>query len=293
MREAIVVLSGPTASGKSALADSLLTEYPFSLLNGDAFQVYKEIGRITSMPTNLEGSFLYNFLSPDIPFSIADYQCLGRKSLHEIWEQGRIPLVVGGSGLYLRSLLFDYDFQSEHKVDISDLEKLDNAELYRRLREIDPEDAKKIHPNNRVRVLRALTIFRERGINKSEILKLQKQDFLYPTLFLFLDIDHELLKKRIRERTDLIFDENFLNEFKNIYERYPQNSPAFRAIGIKELKEYYEGIISLDQLKDLINIHTNQYVKRQRTFFRHQFPHLITVYDLPEIKEKIDEFFLE
>ena len=274
----IVVICGPTASGKSKLAIRLAKDFNGEIINGDAFQVYKELEIGTAKPTKEElmmaTHHLFDYVEPTKNHSVMDYQVEARKTINEILSRKKLVVIVGGTGLYQKASLYDYTFTEEKEnVDLSDLAYLSNEELYSYLVSLDEKASLKIHPNNRKRVLRAIAIIRQTGCKKSEIEDAQEHKIIYEDVhFVGLNINREELYKKINDRVDSMFEEGLVEEVTSLYEKYDFNNNAFKGIGYKEFIPYFEGKNSLEETKELIKKNTRNYAKRQFTFFKHQMP---------------------
>ena len=274
----IVVICGPTASGKSKLAIRLAQDFNGEIINGDAFQVYKELEIGTAKPTKEElmmaTHHLFDYVEPTKNHSVMDYQVEARKTINEILSRKKLVVIVGGTGLYQKASLYDYTFTEEKEnVDLSDLAPLSNEELYSYLVSLDEKASLKIHPNNRKRVLRAIAIIRQTGCKKSEIEEAQEHKMIYKDVhFVGLNINREELYKKINDRVDSMFEEGLVEEVTSLYEKYDFNNNAFKGIGYKEFIPYFEGKNSLEETKELIKKNTRNYAKRQFTFFKHQMP---------------------
>ena len=274
----IVVICGPTASGKSKLAIRLAKDFNGEIINGDAFQVYKELEIGTAKPTKDElmmaTHHLFDYVESTKNHSVMDYQVEARKTINEILSRKKLVVIVGGTGLYQKASLYDYTFTEEKEnVDLSDLAPLSNEELYSYLVSLDEKASLKIHPNNRKRVLRAIAIIRQTGCKKSEIEEAQEHKMIYKDVhFVGLNINREELYKKINDRVDSMFEEGLVEEVTSLYEKYDFNNNAFKGIGYKEFIPYFEGKNSLEETKELIKKNTRNYAKRQFTFFKHQMP---------------------
>ena len=273
----IIVISGPTCLGKSKSALVVAQKFNAEIINGDAFQCYKEMDIGVAKPPkeyfDLVPHHLFSFVDVDHPYSIMEYQTNLRHKLDELLAQNKNVVIVGGSGLYIRSALYDYEFLKEEAFDTSSLEELSNEELHAKLEEIDPKEAKKIHVNNRKRMVRALAIFESQKITKSEIIDSQKHETIYKDVRFFVkDMPREKLYELINQRVDKMIEDGLVKEVKTLYEKYGETPTSMQAIGYKELIEYIKGNSSLDESIELIKKHTRNYAKRQITYIRHQFP---------------------
>lgn len=266
----IYAILGPTCSGKSDLAEQISIKKNCPIINFDTFQVYKEINKGTAKPSddllNTGRYFLYGFRSIKEDYDVSLYQKDGRELLDKF--KGQDVILVGGNGLYLKALLYDYKFLEEEPMPNNYKSELKNEELYEELLKIDENDAKKIGPNNRKRLLRALYVFETHKKSKTEINENGKDKLLYDNvLFIGLDINRELLYKNINKRVDLMFENGLAQEARGLFKEYNHSLRAFQAIGYKEF------LLSEDdeEVKEMIKLNTRRYAKRQFTFFKHQF----------------------
>lgn len=273
----IIVLLGPTASGKSSLALSLAPIVDGEIVNGDAFQVYKGLEKATMAPSEndkkLVPHHLYSFLEVEDSYNIARYQQDCRKAIEEIRNRGKTPIIVGGSGLYIRAALYDYDLSVDtSSVDLAPYERLSDEALHAALRELDPLEAEKIPFKNRRRVMRSIALSIAYGAPKSSMISEKGPAKAYDDIvFLAIDADREQLNERIDQRIDEMVDDGMVEEVLALLSGRDLNLPSFKAIGVKELIPYMKGETSLDSAIEEIRKNTKRYVKRQLTFIRHQF----------------------
>ena len=278
--------------GKSETAFFLAKQIDAEIINGDAFQCYKEMEIGVAKPPKQYMEevkhHLYSFVEPNHDYSIAEYQNNLRNKIDELKAQNKNIIIVGGSGLYIRSALYDYEFKDNQEVDMSKYEALDNRSLHDELRKIDPIEAEKIHMNNRKRVLRAIEIYLSNGESKSSLISKQEHKDLYNAKFFVRNINREELYERINNRVDVMIKDGLVDEVKYLYRKYGDKPHAFQAIGYKEIIDHFKGKYSLEEAVELIKKNTRNYAKRQLTFIRHQFP--VTFYenneDLLRIIEK-------
>lgn len=271
----IIVLTGVTGSGKSELAIRLAHKLNAGIVNADAFQVYEELNIATAKPTPemmMEAPhFLFDFIPLTSTYSVAEYQEDLRSAIATLEKQGKNVIIAGGTGLYIRAGLYDYEFPTLPEVDLSSYEALDDQNLYQAACQLDEAEAKTIHPHNRVRLLRLIEMALG-GQKKSEIKSSQIHKPIYDVHFFGLEVDREDIYPRVEKRVDKMFELGLVEENRRLVEKYGRDCQAFRAIGVKELFPYFDGKITLEQAKDDIKKNTRHYVKRQETFFRHQFP---------------------
>ena len=288
----IIVLTGATGSGKSRLAIELAKKINGEIINGDAFQVYKGIEIATAAPNENEKQevphHLYSFLECNDGYDIFRYQHDLRNMLDNVISRGRIPIIVGGSGLYLRSALYDYDLSvNSNKVDMRPYENLSNHELHQALEKLDPVEASKIHENNRIRIMRSIEVCLANGTSKTEMINSQKHLPIYDDCFFFeLKRDRGELYPLVEARVDKMVKAGLIAQVTEMVNKYGQDAPAFKAIGIKELFPYLNGESSLEDCITAIKTNTRHYIKRQETFFRHQF-NLIEISSIDDILKAI------
>ncbi len=272
----IFVICGPTASGKSQLAVRIARQFGGEIINGDAFQIYKGFDIGTAKPSLEERSkvphHLFDFLDPTDFYSPYRYQKEGRRIIEEIEERKSLPIVVGGSGNYQKALFFDYEFEEYVDPDTTRFDGKTNEELYELLKEVDEESAKKIHPNNRKRVIRALSIYYLTGQKKSDIESKQDHCLLYDVIFVGIDLEREELYNRINKRVLEMIDEGLMEEAKTLYEKYGETIQAFQAIGYKEWIDFFKNKITREEVIENIQKHSRNYAKRQMTYYKNQLP---------------------
>jgi len=288
----IIVITGPTCLGKSDTALAIAKKINAEIINGDAFQCYKEMEIGVAKPPKEYFEevphHLYSFIDVSHDYSIAEYQINLRNKIKELLSRGKNIIIVGGSGLYIRSALYDYDFLEDKKVDMSKYEAMDNRTLHDELRKIDSKQAEIIHMNNRKRVLRAIEIYLSSGQTKSSLVDKQQHKPIYDVKFFVREIDRDELYSRINKRVDLMYELGLENEVKNLYKKYGDTPHALQAIGYKEIIAALDGKYSLEEAKELIKKNSRNYAKRQLTFVRHQFP--VTYYkDNRDLLEKIND----
>ena len=271
----MISIVGPTGVGKSSLALELAKRVGGEIVNCDAFQIYKYMDIGTAKPTLEERSevkhHLFDYVEPDYSFSVYDYQVTLRNKIKEL-EEKNIPIIlVGGTGLYLKAALYDFNLHKEEvRVDMSEYEKLDNEELHKKLEELDYEESLKIHFNNRKRVLRAIEICLGQGRKKSEMVEEQEHKLLYDVTIIGLTRDREELYEAINKRVDIMFEQGLMEEVKGLISKYPSDLRAFQAIGYKEIIEGLKENKSEEEIKELIKKNSRRYAKRQFTYFNHQ-----------------------
>lgn len=276
----MIVIVGPTAVGKTKLSIELAKAVDGEIINGDATQVYKElnIGAAKITEEEMEGipHHLIDFLDPKDSFTVADFQTLAREKIKEIANRGKIPIIVGGTGLYIQSVLTKYEFAEQEGDELlrNQLEGFamasGNKALHDQLKEIDPESAKQIHMNNVRRVIRAIEVFKLTGQKFSETAFKKEPEYLYDAEIIGLSMERELLYNRINLRVDLMLEEGLVDEAKMLYDKGIRNCQSVQAIGYKELYDYFDGILTKEEAIDLIKQSSRRYAKRQMTWFRNK-----------------------
>ena len=260
----IVVIIGPTGVGKTKLSISLAKYLDAVVINADSMQVYRDvnIGTAKIKESEKEGikHYLFDICDIEEEYNIYKYQKDGRKLLDKFQKEGKNVVLVGGSGLYIKSLLYDYKFQDEEYKEA--YENLTNQEL---LEEIKKHHETDIHVNNRKRLIRELNKIKNNNQIKSDIHKK-----LYNFLLIGLTCDREKLYKIVDKRVDLMIEDGLIEEVKALYEKGINSKAMQTGIGYKELYSYFKGDISLEEAVKLIKKNTRHFIKRQYTFFKHQ-----------------------
>ncbi|MEI4768487.1 tRNA (adenosine(37)-N6)-dimethylallyltransferase MiaA [Psychrobacillus sp. FJAT-51614] len=273
----VVAIVGPTAVGKTALSIELAKACNGEIINGDSMQIYRglTIGTAKITTEEMEGvpHHLIDIKEPSDTFSVAEYQRLVREKIEEIAMRGCVPIIVGGTGLYIQSVLYDFRFTEELKTDsnfLKELEQLSSEDLYKRLKELDPIAASEIHPNNVQRIMRAIERVELSGKRKNEIEQNQGNEKIYPHYIIGLSIDRALLYERINKRVDIMMDKGLLEEVKGLHKNGIRNVQSIQAIGYKEIYEYLDGKITLEEAIDHLKQNSRRYAKRQLTYFRNK-----------------------
>ena len=270
----IYVIMGPTCSGKTEVANFLIDKLNCDAINFDAFQIYQDMNigtaKISKQDEHYKRYHLLDIRKPSESFSVMEYQQLCREEQDKL--KNKDVILVGGTGLYVRAALYDYVFKKEEAMDNSDLEKLTNEELWNMLNQLDVEESKKIHQNNRKRLIRAISLIRSSEINKTEMLNEQKHDLVYPNVrFIFICPEREQLYKNINARVEKMFEDGLVDEVKGLLNNYKLSLTASQGIGYKEVIQLLNGEINKQECIELIQKRTRNYAKRQVTFFKNQF----------------------
>ena len=285
----IYVILGQTASGKTSLAIELSRKYSLPIISADAYQCYKMMQIGTDKPTREETEgleyYFYDEYSPDVDMDVFTFQKKMRPILDNYVNEGRDVLVVGGTFLYIKALLFNYVFSEKDNTN-SIYRNMSLEELQKELLNKNESIYNSIDNKNPRRLIRALEQIDE-GKDRLEILKENDSKPLYPVTFLAIDIDKEEGNKKIDSRIDSMFEKGIVNEVKELINKYPSTCHSFLAIGYKEIIDGLKENQSEESMKELIKIHTHQYAKKQRTFISHQFDYIYRG-SKEEIKKRIE-----
>lgn len=279
-KEKLVVIIGPTAVGKTNLSIQLAKKLNGEIISGDSMQVYRglDIGTAKISPDEMDGiqHHLIDIKNPEEDFSSAEFQELARPLISDIHARNKMPIIAGGTGLYIQSVIYDYQFtdiasdpafRKQLEAEAADF---GNEVIHEKLAEIDSESAGRIHPNNVRRVIRALEIFHCTGKTMTDFLAEQEKILLYDVVVVGLTMDREQLYERINLRVDLMMDQGLIKEVKNLYDLGLRDCQSIQAIGYKELYAYFDGAISLEDAKDQLKQNSRRYAKRQLTWFRNK-----------------------
>ena len=278
-KEKVIVICGPTASGKTALSIELAKQINGEIVSADSMQIYKDMDIGTAKPTQEEKQgikhYLIDFVSPDERYSVADYKQDAKKAIREILKKGKVPIIVGGTGLYVDSLIYEIEYPNI-EFDEKYREKLEKEveengleELYEKAKEIDNEAIQKISKNDKKRILRILEIYHATGKNKTEQEKeSRKKEIEFDYKVYALNWDREKLYERINKRVDIMLEQGLIEEVKNVYEEYNKFPTAMQGLGYKEVVEYLENKTTKEEMIEKIKQETRRYAKRQMTWFR-------------------------
>lgn len=282
----VLVIAGPTASGKSAFAVTCAKRFGGSIISGDSIQVYRgfDIGSGKIKKEEMEGirHDLLDLRQANEPYSVRDFQTEARACLERI---DGLPIVVGGTGLYLKAFLYDYVFPKQETAVDAKLTALSNEELYAKLCRADPEQAAKIHPHNRRRLLRSLSIVQMSGQRQSDLIQAQAHRPLYDALIIGCTMDRSRLYARIDERVETMFRDGLVREVEGLLAGGATfRDPAMQGIGYREFEPYFKGESTLAKVKAKIQQDSRRYAKKQYTWFRHQMP--VHWFDVTDEKQK-------
>ena len=307
-KQSVIAVVGPTATGKTALGVALALRFGGEVISADSMQIYKglDVGTAKVTPEETRGvpHHCVDILPPETSFSVADFTALAGRLVEEIGAKGHLPILVGGTGLYVQSLLKGVRFTREKAPDglrealAAEMAAKGPEAMYAQLQAVDPEAAASIHPNNHVRVLRALEHYRATGCRLSQ----QKAESLpaeqpYRSLLLGLDFaDRSVLYRRIDTRVDRMMERGLLEEARLVYEHRQSYRTAAQAIGYKEFFPYFAGEAALESCVAQLKQASRRYAKRQLTWFRHMDSVVWLQADAPDLLDQAFSFaaaFLE
>lgn len=276
----LIVVAGPTASGKTSLAIDIAKAVDGEIVSADSMQIYKYMDIGTAKATSEERAqcphHLIDIVEPDCDFSVADYTRLAHKTIADITARNKVPVMCGGTGLYIDSVVNDVEFgelPNDYglREELSELAKKEGSQkLIDILREFDPVSAERLHPNNLKRVIRAIEFYKTSGVPISEHQELTKQkESRYDALIFMIDRDREILYDRINRRVDIMLDEGLADEVKSLLNMgYDEKLNSMQGIGYKEMISHFKGETTLGEAVDLIKQNSRRYAKRQLTWFR-------------------------
>lgn len=280
MKPKVIVIIGPTASGKTSLSIELAKQIKGEIISCDSMQIYKDMDIGSAKPTKEERQGIQHYLIDEVlpteRFSVAEYKKRAEKAIEEILAKGKMPIVVGGTGLYVNSLIdgIEYDSMPLDETYREKLMKMAESEeglkkLYEQAKKIDEEAIQKISPNDKKRIVRILEIYHSTGKNKTEQEKLSRQkEVKYDYKIFVLNIERPILYERINKRVDIMLEQGLIEEIKNLIQKYPTFPTAMQAIGYKEMVAYLKNQITKEEAIEKIKQESRRYAKRQITWFK-------------------------
>lgn len=295
----VIAIVGPTGSGKSSLAVEAARRLNGEVISADSMQVYQgmDIGTAKIRPEEMQGipHHLLDIQPYDRPWNVHTFQIKCRQAIEDIVSRGRVPILCGGTGLYVKAALYDYTFEKEDESSsclLKEMEQKSSAELLELLQKKDPQALEKIHPNNRKRLIRA-AVMAQGGTPKSEREKSQNHAPVYDLYVIGLKDERSREIEKIDQRVDEMFEMGLPEEVRTLFST-PESRTwnSFQAIGYKEFNPWLEGVASLEEVKEQIKIHTRQYARRQMTWFRRQMPiHWYRPEERQTILRDLEEFY--
>lgn len=270
----VLSIVGPTAVGKTNFGIECANTFNGEIISGDSIQIYKGLDIGSAKPTKQELSQakhnLIDIKEPTDNYSVKQFQDLGRECIEKIHNENKLPIIVGGTGLYIKALLYDYEFFDEDEQD-NQYEELSNEQLYEELKKKDPKALEKIHINNRKRLVRALNIFEKHNKGISEIKDNQEHKPIYDCLIIGLTTSRDNLYNRIDQRIDKMIEDGLVDEIKGLLDKGINfGNQCMQGIGYKEFREYFDGSKSLEECIEQVKTNSHHFAKRQYTFFNNQ-----------------------
>ena len=275
----VIVICGPTASGKTALSIELAKKINGEIVSADSMQIYKDMNIGSAKVTNEEMQgikhYMIDCVSPDERFSVADYKTNAKNAIEEIIKKGKTPIVVGGTGLYIDALIYEIEYKDikideNYRKELQKIEKNQGLEvLYKKALEIDPKAMEKISQNDSKRIMRVLEIYKATGKNKTEQeAESRLKEIPYDYKVFALTMDRDKLYERINKRVDIMIENGLIDEVKNLLEKYSEFPTAMQGLGYKEVRDYLQEKITKDEMIEKIKQESRNYAKRQLTWFR-------------------------
>lgn len=276
----VIVIGGPTASGKTSLSIELAKKINGEVVSSDSMQIYKDMTIGTAKPTleEMDGipHHLIDFVSPDIRYSVADFKKDAEKTIEDILARGKVPIVVGGTGLYIDSLVYgieypDLELDEEYRRELMKKAETEEglAELYEQAKKIDVEAIEKISSNDKKRITRILEVYKATGKTKTELEKISRINGVkYDYRVFAIDMDRQKLYDRINLRVDIMISQGLIDEVKNLVKKYSEFPTAMQGLGYKEVVEFLKGDVTEQEMIEKIKQETRRYAKRQLTWFR-------------------------
>ena len=280
MKPKVIVIVGPTASGKTALSIELAKQIKGEIVSCDSMQIYKDMNIGSAKPSleEMQGikHYMIDIVEPDKRFSVAEYKKQAEQAIEEILSKGKMPIVIGGTGLYADSLIygieypeieFDKNYRNELENIANSKEGLSN--LYEKAKVIDSKAIEKISPNDKKRILRILEIYHSTGKTKTELeAESRKNEVKYDYRVFVINMDRQILYNRINKRVEIMIENGLIEEVKNLLDKYKEFPTAMQGLGYKEVVEYLNGYLTKDEMIEKIKQETRRYAKRQLTWFR-------------------------
>ena len=280
MKPKVIVIAGPTASGKTALSIELAKKINGEIISCDSMQIYKYMDIGTAKVTKEEADgikhYLIDIIEPNQRYTVSNFKVDAEKCIEEIISKGKIPIVVGGTGLYVDSLVygveyFDMEYDENYRNQLMEQAQTEQGlnELYNQAKEIDSKAIEKISPNDKKRIIRILEIYKATGKNKTELeIESRKNGVKYDYHVFIVNMDREILYDRINRRVNIMIDKGLIDEVRGIYSKYDTFPTAMQGLGYKEVVEFIEGKISKEEMIEKIQKESRHYAKRQLTWFR-------------------------
>lgn len=279
-KQKVIVIAGPTASGKTSLGVDLAKRVDGEVISGDSMQIYKDMSVGTAKPTIEEMNgiphYLIDFVLPNERYSVANFKKDAEEKIADILARGKIPIIVGGTGLYIDSVIYgieypELEYDEDYRNELMEIAKTDEglSRLYEEAKQIDAEAIEKISSNDRKRIIRILEIYKATGKNKTDMeIASRSGGIKYDYKVFAINMDRENLYERINLRVDLMIEKGLIDEVKSLIDKYDYFPTAMQGLGYKEVVQYIDGNLTKEEMIDKIKQETRRYAKRQLTWFR-------------------------
>ena len=275
----VIVICGPTASGKTSLSIELAKKINGEIISADSMQIYKEMNIGTAKVTEKEREeikhYMIDIVNPDVRFSVAEYKKMAEEKIDIILNKNQVPIIVGGTGLYINSLIYnikyiDTKIDEKYRKELEKrIEKEGLQKLYEEAYKIDPEAMENISKKDQKRIMRVLEIYHETGKNKTQLeIESRQEEPKYDYKVFAINWDREKLYSRINKRVDTMFELGLIDEVENILNKYEQFPTAMQGLGYKEVVQYINKEITKEEMIDIVKMETRRYAKRQITWFK-------------------------
>lgn len=301
----IIIIAGPTAVGKTSISVEIAKKINGEIISADSMQIYKymDIGTAKISEEEMEGvkHYLIDEVAPDEDFSVSDFQAKAKEYIKLIHNIGKLPIVVGGTGLYINSLVYDLDFTQavsnwKLREEYQDkAKKFGNQYIHNELKKVDIESASRIHVNDTKRIIRALEVYHETGKPMSYFYKnFRKENEKYNILYYCLNMDRNKLYERINNRVDDMIEKGLIDEVKNLLSMgYSENLVSMQGLGYKEIIQYLKGNCSLEEAIEVLKRNSRRFAKRQLTWFRREEKVQWIEVDRFDSKEQLVDYIVE
>lgn len=275
----VIVICGPTASGKTALSIKLAKKINGEIISSDSMQIYKYMDIGTAKPTKEEMQgiphHLLDFVEPNQRYSVAEFKKDAEKAIEEILAKGKVPIIVGGTGLYVDSLIYGIEYQDieldeKYRQELEERAQKEGLEkLYAEAQKIDPQAMEKISQNDKKRILRVLEIYKATGKNKTEQeIESRKKGVKYDYKVFAINMEREILYERINKRVDIMIKQGLIQEVEQLLKKYDKFPTAMQGLGYKEVVQYLQGELTKEEMIEKLKMETRRYAKRQITWFK-------------------------
>lgn len=275
----VIVICGPTASGKTALSIELAKKINGEIISSDSMQIYKDMNIGTAKPTKEETQdikhYLLDFVEPNKRYSVAEFKKDAEQAIVEILQKGKTPIIVGGTGLYVDSLIYGIEYQDikldeKYRKELEEIAENEGLEiLYEKAKKIDSKAMEKISPNDKKRIIRVLEIYKATGKTKTEQeIESRKQEVKYDYKVFAINMDREKLYDRINKRVDIMIKQGLIKEVEDLLKKYNEFPTAMQGLGYKEVVEHIERKLTKEEMIEKIKMETRRYAKRQITWFK-------------------------